>query len=293
MKLSFANAITAIAVLFIAVLVAPLSAFADSGGSGRGEGLNVVLLGDSNTWIGGDDCSKSKGWTKWFIEKFKPASCRSYARSGATWTNTVSTRLDISGYSEVLGDNNVIYNQVMRLVDAVDHGAQAVPDIIILYAGINDAWFQNRRPGVFAEMPQDAFADTSGFITSRRPSEVLSLAASVRYGCELLMQHFPEAQIVLVTPAQATVCGYDEIRKAADVITECGHRMSLPVISQGRRHIPGGGKCEANKHIRRRTYFRAGRTPTWVFHSSPADSDTPILNIIIHHIHTLVYNGIF
>ncbi len=256
MKLSFANAITAIAVLFIAVLVAPLSAFADSGGSGRGEGLNVVLLGDSNTWIGGDDCSKSKGWTKWFIEKFKPASCRSYARSGATWTNTVSTRLDISGYSEVLGDNNVIYNQVMRLVDAVDHGAQAVPDIIILYAGINDAWFQNRRPGVFAEMPQDAFADTSGFITSRRPSEVLSLAASVRYGCELLMQHFPEAQIVLVTPAQATVCGYDEIRKAADVITECGHRMSLPVISLDK----GGGIYRAAENVRRTNTYDGAHT---------------------------------
>ncbi|HBC21695.1 MAG TPA: SGNH/GDSL hydrolase family protein [Porphyromonadaceae bacterium] len=256
MKLSLTNTITALAVLFIAVLAAPVSAFADTGGSGRGEGLNVVLLGDSNTWIGGDDCSKPKGWPKWFAEKFRPASCRSYARSGATWTNTASTLLDITDYSEVLGDNNVIYNQVMRLVDAVDSGSQVVPDIIILYAGTNDAWFQSRRPGVFSEMPQDAFADTSGFITSRKPSEVLSLAASVRYDCELLMQRFPEAQIVLVTPAQATVCGYDEIRKVSDIIAECGCRMSLPVISLDKC----GGTYRAAENVKRTNTYDGAHT---------------------------------
>lgn len=248
--------IKALAVLFIAMVAVPLSASADSGCAGRGEGLNVVLLGDSNTWIGGDDCTKSQGWPKWFAEKFKPASCRSYARSGATWTNTVSTRLDISGCSEVLDDNNVIYNQVMRLIDAVGHGGQAVPDIIILYAGTNDAWFQKRRPGVFAEMPQDAFADTSGFITNLKPSEVLSLAASVRYGCELLMQRFPEAQIVLVTPAQATVCGYDEIRKVSDIIAECGCRMSLPVISLDKC----GGTYRAAENVKHTNSYDGAHT---------------------------------
>ena len=43
---------------------------------------NIVILGDSNTAIGGDDCSKSVGWNKWFRDMLSPASCRSYARSG-------------------------------------------------------------------------------------------------------------------------------------------------------------------------------------------------------------------
>ncbi|MBQ2399776.1 MAG: SGNH/GDSL hydrolase family protein, partial [Muribaculaceae bacterium] len=78
---------------------------------------DVVLLGDSNTWLGGDDCTGVKGWGKWFAEEYRPGSIRSYARSGATWTNTVNTVADTREYSEVLGDNNVIYNQVMRLVE--------------------------------------------------------------------------------------------------------------------------------------------------------------------------------
>lgn len=32
--------------------------------------LHVVLLGDSNTFIGGDDCDKDRGWSKWFKERF-------------------------------------------------------------------------------------------------------------------------------------------------------------------------------------------------------------------------------
>ena len=43
---------------------------------------NIVILGDPNTAIGGDDCSKSVGWNKWFRDMLSPASCRSYARSG-------------------------------------------------------------------------------------------------------------------------------------------------------------------------------------------------------------------
>ena len=54
--------------------------------------IDVAILGDSNTWIGGDDCDKEKGWNKWFKDFFRPASCKSYARSGATWTNTEVTK---------------------------------------------------------------------------------------------------------------------------------------------------------------------------------------------------------
>ena len=48
--------------------------------------MHVVILGDSNTFIGGDQCDKPQGWNKWFKELANPLSCRSYARSGATWT---------------------------------------------------------------------------------------------------------------------------------------------------------------------------------------------------------------
>lgn len=193
--------------------------------------LDIALLGDSNTWIAGDDCSQAKGWPYWFEKKFQPRSLVNYSRSGATWTNTVNTVRNLKAYSEILDDNNVVYNQIARLIADVENGKTSAPDVIIIGAGTNDAWFRKRRPGVFTETPAEAFANTDVLITGRKPSEVLSLASSVRYGCELLMQRFPDVQIVLLTPTQATVCDYDPIRQAADIIEECGRRLSLSTIA--------------------------------------------------------------
>ncbi len=192
--------------------------------------LDVVLLGDSNTWIGGDDCSKERGWQKWFIEKFEPGSCRSYARSGATWTNTKNTVPDTKAYSEVLGDNNVIYNQVERLIEAVKSGRQVEPEVIIIGAGANDAWFASKRPYEFHETVAEVFADEKGMIADWQPSKTLTLAGSIRLSCERLMRAFPNAQIVLLTAPQITQCSYEDLRRVNDVITETGHRMSLTVI---------------------------------------------------------------
>ena len=85
-----------------------------------GHPMHVVILGDSNTWIGGDDCDKPRGWNKWFADVFQPLSCKSYARSGATWTNTIQTRKNPDEDIAVLGNDNVIYNQIVRLLAACD-----------------------------------------------------------------------------------------------------------------------------------------------------------------------------
>ncbi|MBQ5826020.1 MAG: hypothetical protein IIW46_00885, partial [Bacteroidaceae bacterium] len=66
--------------------------------------LHVVLLGDSETAIGGDQCDQPRGWNKWFAEALQPASCRSYARSGSTWTNTIRTKLTREENIGILGD---------------------------------------------------------------------------------------------------------------------------------------------------------------------------------------------
>lgn len=204
---------------------------------GRAQTLNVVLLGDSNTSIGGDSCQEERGWTPWFKEAIGATTCRSYARSGATWTNTASTRLNIEENIGVIGNDNVVYNQIRRLVRAFEKGEQVEPDLIIIGAGTNDAWFADQRPGAFSLSPEEAFADLSGFITTRDVATVLSLAESVRYGCEMLMEAFPGAQIVLLTPHQTTMAPAARLRQTGDIIEECGHRMSLAVIRQD--HLSG------------------------------------------------------
>lgn len=200
-------------------------------------GLNVVILGDSNTFIGGEECDRPQGWSRWFREAFRPATCRSYARSGATWTNTASTRVAPSEYSELLGDNNVIMNQVVRLREAVKSGVQPVPQIVMIMAGTNDAWFEKARPGIFDLTPDEVFRDDSlgtgkeaDREADKEPGMVTSLAGSVRYCCEMVTEAMGEAQIILITPTLTTKASKGLIMKVGDTIEGCGSRMSHHVI---------------------------------------------------------------
>lgn len=209
--------------------------------------LDVVILGDSNTWIGGDDCDKLAGWNTWFKDAFQPRSCKSYARSGATWTNTPATRRNTLENIGVLGNDNVIYNQICRLHEAVDSGLQPAPQLIMILAGTNDAWFQKARPRVFAMTPQEAFAADSTF-TSLPVSQIVTLAASVRYGCELLREAYPEARVILLTPFQTVAASVADIVTTGDIIEGCARQMHLSVI----RLDQLSGISAAHEKVRRR-----------------------------------------
>lgn len=233
------------------------------------DSIDVAILGDSNAWIGGDGCDKPAGWNKWFKDKFAPASCRSYARSGATWTNTALTECNIAEYSETIGDDNVVYNQINRLAKAVDSGRQPAPELILIAAGTNDAWFAEKRPEAFAKTAAEAFADAGGSITRRPANSILTLAESVRYGCEMLMERFPDAQIVLVTPPQSVAAGCGNINKVGDIIEECGQRMAVAVLrldhagaiyataERARRNNTTDGTHTSEKGARRNGYMIA------------------------------------
>jgi len=191
--------------------------------------MDVVMLGDSNTWIGGDSCDNPKGWNYWWRESFRPRTCRSYARSGATWTNTASTRRNLTEDIAVIGHDNVIYNQVCRLIDATDTGRQLIPDLIIISAGTNDAWFSRKRPGLWAD---DASQVNPLTITTLRPSQATSLARSVMLSCRMLAEHFPDARIVLLTPHQTTATTPSNIARVSEMIERCGNALHIPVIRQ-------------------------------------------------------------
>lgn len=166
--------------------------------------MHVVLLGDSNTWLGGDGCNKPKGWNKWFSDLAQPLSCKSYARSGATWTHTARTEYNTEENTGVLSDNNVIYNQINRLKDACEKGEQTKPDLVIIMAGTNDLWFADKRPD--------------------------SLATWIRYDGQLLKELFPESRVVLVTPPPFTKVGMDLQHRAADEIETCGTAMGFSIV---------------------------------------------------------------
>ena len=192
--------------------------------------IDVAILGDSNTWLGGDDCSKPKGWNTYFKAAYNPKSCVSFARSGATWTNTTNTVLDREENVGIITDNNVIYNQVCRLIEATEDHKTPRPHLIIIACGTNDAWFEKKRPQIWSASVDDAIADD--VIVAKDPSENPSLAQSIVQDCLLIRQFFPDTRIVLLTPLQTTAVSVDKIGRVGDTIQKCGDQLGIPVIRQ-------------------------------------------------------------
>ena len=192
--------------------------------------LHVVMLGDSNTFIGGDACDKPQGWNKWFKDFAKPLSCRSYARSGATWTHTSSTVLDMEENIGVLGDNNVVYNQAMRLVTAVLTGKQTTPDLILIMAGTNDLWFADKRPDCLKLRASEIYKHPVTSISFYKPSELTQLSQCVCYDCELLKEAFPKARIILITPPQNNKTDLNDQHIVGSHIQWCAQELGLDFI---------------------------------------------------------------
>lgn len=172
----------------------------------------IALLGDSMTWIGGDSCQNETGWSHVLNRSGIASEIDMYARSGATWTNTSATRRNPQHYSELLHDDNVIYNQAIRLIERADT-SDCTPDIIILFAGANDAWFVAKRPGIFENKSPAVKYD---FATD--PGDVTSLAGSITLVSDLLMKRFPESVLLFVTPLQMSKTDAETIFKVSDII---------------------------------------------------------------------------
>ncbi|MBQ9676790.1 MAG: SGNH/GDSL hydrolase family protein [Prevotella sp.] len=191
---------------------------------------HIVLLGDSNTFLGGDACDKPQGWNKWFKDFAKPKSCRSYARSGATWTHTPQTVYDTKENVGVISDNNVIYNQVNRLKEAVEAGKQVAPDLIIIMAGTNDLWFSDKRPDCLHLRSSDIYLPPVKSIAHYKPSGLTQLTQCVCYDMELLRTAFPEARIILVTPPQNNKNSVDDQVMVGNYIAGCAMEMRQAYI---------------------------------------------------------------
>ena len=192
---------------------------------------HVVILGDSNSSIGGDSCDNETGWTKWFREIVEPASCHSYARSGATWSNTTKTKHNEKEKTAQLSDDNVIYNQICRLITAYDAGRQPQPDIIIIAAGTNDAWFTKRRPHALDIVPAEVLVRGDS-LTSLPPSSLLTVGEAVVANCALIKSRFPRAKVILLTPLQCTATTVERIRKVGDIIESSGRLLNIAVVRQ-------------------------------------------------------------
>lgn len=194
--------------------------------------IDVAILGDSNTWLGGDDCTKPKGWNTYFKAEFKPKSCVSLARSGASWTHTHQTVRNTTEYAAKPTPNNVIYNQVERLKEKVDSGKIATPNLIIIACGTNDGWFREKYyPFLFRLIIDNTYLDPNE-VTRIPVNQINALVESVFFNCTLLRVYFPNARIILLTPMQSTAVPLDDINEIGNLIERGGKQMNISVIRQ-------------------------------------------------------------
>ena len=201
----------------------------------------IAILGDSMTWIGGDSCQNERGWTHTFRQLYQPVAIDIYARSGATWTDSPRTVGDTTVYSEILADENVVSNQMRRLIGRSRRNETTVPDLIIIYAGANDAWFSTRRPGIFD------------------PASQTSLDSCVRSVCRQLKVEFPASKILLISPIEMTKVPVEKITKVSDIIERSGRSLGIATL-----------RADQEVDIRRRTELIKPTLTTDGVHTNPA-----------------------
>ncbi|MDE6481065.1 MAG: SGNH/GDSL hydrolase family protein [Muribaculaceae bacterium] len=186
--------------------------------------LKIALLGDSMTWIGGDSCQNPTGWSHILKESGIAEKIDVYARSGATWTNTELTHRNPSHYTEILHDDNVVYNQAIRLIENAEAGNEN-PDIIILFAGANDAWFASKRPGIY-----DLEDSNINYSSDTDPAIVTTLEGSINLVIKLLQDRFPHATLLFVTPIQMSKTDAETIFKVSDIIERTASKKGYRVL---------------------------------------------------------------
>ncbi|MBD5176444.1 MAG: SGNH/GDSL hydrolase family protein [Bacteroidales bacterium] len=185
----------------------------------------IAFLGDSNVWLGGDDCSRPDSWSHWFAAASDADVVRSFARSGATITNVATTPADTLCYTELLNDSNTLYHQAIRLNGAVERGEFPSPDLIILYGGSNDAWFSDRRPGLFC-----GAGEARDISAATLPGEATTLRSSLGLLTSVLRKGNPRSEIVVVGPPYMTRTSRESIKAVADVMQEFAEGEGLQII---------------------------------------------------------------
>ena len=216
------NIFRGVSVVFLILLVI-LYASADTHPSSS-RCPKIALLGDSMTWIGGDSCQNPTGWSHVLKESGIAGKIDIYARSGATWTNTKSTKRNPGHYTELLHDDNVVYNQAVRLIEKADK-CNENPNIIVLFAGANDAWFAAKRPGLY-----DKEDSTIKYASDTDPASVTTLEGSINLVCELLQERFPDATLLFVTPLQMSKTDAETIFKVSDIIDTAASKKGYQVL---------------------------------------------------------------
>jgi lysophospholipase L1-like esterase len=168
------------------------------------------------------------------VAKKVALSYKCYALSGARWAHTTTSVLDYSDNASANANNNLMTNQLIRLIkDKNEKGYY--PDLITIMCGLNDAANGLNIIGTYEE----AFAlDISKvsvedwFINPIYKKNRQTVYGSARFVIENIVRNFPKSQIVLCTLQQCNNAGYnyENILATNVALEKIANRYSLPVV---------------------------------------------------------------
>ena len=95
----------------------------------------IAFMGDSLTT---EDWNNNE-WLASFDKIIRYSHRINYAQSGATWSHRSATKYNLHNKWGVWNDDNVIWNQINRLIYDIKNNNQTIPDILVIMAGTNDA----------------------------------------------------------------------------------------------------------------------------------------------------------
>lgn len=233
----------------------------------------IYVFGDSLTWLGGDDCDGTRsghehqGWTEYFKQAIKPGMMKSFARSGSTLSCLTTSEEDATSTYGSPNKDNILWNQIIRMKNHISGGG-AVPDYVIIAAGINDGMlYENSSTypelseaihGFLSDDPEDSLNTeiSTTWYNNKTPSQCASIAKTLRWVKDACIALCPKAQIILLTPLQGAICSVDIQRQITNRIEECSRYLAAPLINQG--NVCGISRLQESKS----TYFTYDGTHT-------------------------------
>jgi len=201
---------------------------------------SVILIPKKIVFMGDSITADPSWWTANLLQKVSFLNFLNLARSGATWSHESGTVYDITSTGGSTTSENVIWNQVNKLIDKVTNSLTPTPDVVCILAGTND---YARTIG----SASSAFSDNYP-ITGNAAGTILDVSTAVRYCCELILTNYPSCQIILVTPLQRGQEDNSVIFNIGQAIKDCGEYLAAQVIDAGKE---SGiyGKKETNLDI--------------------------------------------
>jgi len=155
------------------------------------QGKNVLLLGDSITQLG----TGYRGWPRYFKEVVKPARMDNVAVIGAWWCDYNNSTV-YNGNPQPVGDEqNVIGNQVQKIINNPSSFASSY-DVIIIAAGTNDP----TSTGTLTTQEINAQFYNGSNVVDLDNVDRSKWPGATRWVTEKLRTLFPTATIIYNTP---------------------------------------------------------------------------------------------